>query len=152
MSSRRFTPEFPEQPNVCLKINAHDRNCRLNNLIPLLLLLAASFSQAQPANTLVTFDASNGTVLDNSRVIQGSDGNFYGTTQQGGAYGGGTVFSLTPTGTLTVLYSFCAQVNCPDGGQPSSGLIQGLDGNFYGTTQIGGTNSNPGGTVFKITS
>jgi uncharacterized repeat protein (TIGR03803 family) len=53
--------------------------------------------------------------------------------------------------TLTTLYEFCAQTNCPDGEGPDD-LVQGTDGNFYGTTQGGGTTSYPGGTVFKITS
>ena len=83
------------------------------------------------------------------RLIQGSDGNFYGTTTGGGAKGGGTVFRITPSGTLTILYSFCSQTNCTDGGDPN-GLILGSDGNFYGTTTGGGAN-RIGGTVFKLT-
>ncbi len=88
-------------------------------------------------------------------LVQGSDGNFYGTTEKGGAYGAGTVFKITPSGTppttytLTTLYSFCSQSGCTDGGSPQVGLVQGSDGNFYGTTNSGGTNS--GGTVFQIT-
>lgn len=152
MSSRRFAPGFPDfLPFRCvLKAGDFDRQIK-HTIFLILLIAAATCSQSQTLNTLVTFDGSNGAVRDNSRVIQGSDGNFYGTTQQGGAYNAGTFFSLTPGGTVTVLYSFCAQVNCADGGEPSSGLIQGTDGNFYGTTQTGGTNGNPGGTVFKVT-
>ncbi len=84
-------------------------------------------------------------------VIQGSDGDFYGTTLAGGAHGysHGTVFKLTPSGTLTTLYSFCSQADCTDGEKPFAGLIQGSDGNFYGTTERGG--AKHGGTVFKIT-
>jgi uncharacterized repeat protein (TIGR03803 family) len=82
-------------------------------------------------------------------VIQGADGNFYGTTGFGGAYNGGTVFKVTPAGTLTTLYNFCSQPNCADGGGPQSALVQATDGNFYGTTWGGGANSS--GTVFKIT-
>jgi len=80
-------------------------------------------------------------------LIQGSDGNFYGTTISGGANNQGTVFKITPSGTETVLYSFAGGVS--DGAQPYAGLIQGSDGNFYGTTNFGGTNNF--GTVFKIT-
>jgi uncharacterized repeat protein (TIGR03803 family) len=83
--------------------------------------------------------------------VQGTDGNFYGTTAVGGASvsSGGTVFKITPEGTLTTLYSFCSLTNCADGANPHAGLIQASDGNFYGTTYVGGT---PGvGTVFKIT-
>ncbi len=92
-------------------------------------------------------------------VVQGSDGNFYGTTYFGGTGGGGanspcpgdcgTIFRLTPSGTLTTLYNFCSQSFCTDGFTPSSPLVQGTDGNFYGTTQFGGPTT--AGTVFKIT-
>jgi uncharacterized repeat protein (TIGR03803 family) len=83
-------------------------------------------------------------------LVQGTDGNFYGTTLQGGANDSGTVFQITPTGTLTTLYNFCAQSSCADGQYPYAGFVQGTDGNFYGTTQQGGSNSNSG-TVFEIT-
>jgi uncharacterized repeat protein (TIGR03803 family) len=82
-------------------------------------------------------------------VVQGNDGNFYGTSSDGGAYGLGTVFKITPSGTLTTLYSFCSQTNCPDGAHPSVGLVQARDGNFYGTTGSAGPHNF--GTVFKIT-
>jgi len=97
-------------------------------------------------------------------LVQGSDGNFYGTMSAGGANGDGTVFKMTPSGALTPLYSFCSQnappVSCTDGKQPETGLVQGSDGNFYGATMWGGANginqacSGGGigcGTVFKIT-
>jgi uncharacterized repeat protein (TIGR03803 family) len=80
-------------------------------------------------------------------LVQGSDGNFYGTTEDGA----GTIFKITPAGTLTTLYTFCSQFNgsvCTDGEQPEGGLIQGTNGNFYGTT-AGGANSL--GTAFEIT-
>ena len=82
-------------------------------------------------------------------LVQGTDGNFYGTTLDAGAYGSGTVFKITPGGTLTTLYSFCSQTNCTDGANPYAGLVQSTDGNFYGTTGFGGANSY--GTVFKMT-
>jgi uncharacterized repeat protein (TIGR03803 family) len=78
-------------------------------------------------------------------VIQGSDGNFYGTTYFGGSSGFGTVFKVTPSGTETVLYSFAGG---SDGEHPYAGVIQGSDGNFYGTTYQGGASGY--GTVFKI--
>ena len=81
-------------------------------------------------------------------VIQGSDGNFYGTTIQGGASGAGTVFKMDTSGvvpTVTTLHSFAGS----DGSQPYGGLIQGSDGNFYGMTTIGGASDK--GTVFMIT-
>jgi uncharacterized repeat protein (TIGR03803 family) len=80
-------------------------------------------------------------------VIQGSDGNFYGTTYQGGTSGYGTVFKLTPSGTETVLYTFVG--GSSDGAYPEAGLIQGSDGNFYGNTRQGGASGL--GIVFKLT-
>jgi uncharacterized repeat protein (TIGR03803 family) len=84
-----------------------------------------------------------------SSLVQGSDGNFYGTTYQGGllqgecvSFGCGTVFKITPEGAFTTLHSFCDQ-GCVDGVQPTAGLIQATDGNFYGTTSSG--------AVFEIT-
>jgi uncharacterized repeat protein (TIGR03803 family) len=84
-------------------------------------------------------------------LIQATDGNFYGTTTIGGANGGGTVFKITPQGTLTTLYSFCAQTNCSDGAQPSSTLVQGTDGDLYGTTSAGGDATCNCGTAFRLT-
>jgi uncharacterized repeat protein (TIGR03803 family) len=75
-------------------------------------------------------------------------GTLYGTTAEGGANKSGTVFSLDPeTGAETVLYSFCSQENCTDGGYPNAGLIDG-NGTLYGTTGYGGEYS--GGTVFSL--
>jgi uncharacterized repeat protein (TIGR03803 family) len=84
-----------------------------------------------------------------SGLVQGSDGNFYGTTLYGGTNGQGTVYRITPDGVETVLWSFGGP---GDGSQPWSGLIQGNDGSFYGTTSYGGTNTGAGyGTIFKLT-
>jgi len=82
-------------------------------------------------------------------VIQGGDGNFYGTTEAGGVNNAGTVFKVTPAGVETPLYSFGTNGSM-DGAQPYARLIEGRDGNFYGTTVAGGTTGS--GTVFKITS
>ncbi len=82
-------------------------------------------------------------------IIQGSDTNFYGTTSIGGAFNQGTVFKLTPQGTFTTLYSFCALTNCLDGNAPEAPVIQAFDGNLYGTTKFGG--SNDFGTIFRLT-
>ena len=82
-------------------------------------------------------------------LVQATNGDFYGTTVDGGANGeGGTIFKITPSGTLTTLYSFCSQSGCTDGVQPA-GLVQGANGDFYGTTGRGGVNGE--GTVFTIT-
>jgi uncharacterized repeat protein (TIGR03803 family) len=85
-------------------------------------------------------------------LVQASDGNFYGTTFERGANGYGTVFKITPSGTLTTLYSFCSQTNCADGQYAYAGLVQATDGDFYGSTSAGGGGAyHQGGTVFKIT-
>jgi uncharacterized repeat protein (TIGR03803 family) len=78
-------------------------------------------------------------------LAQGRDGNLYGTTNQGGTSGMGTVFMMTPAGAMTTLYNFSGG----DGWNPDGGLVLGTDGNFYGTTTIGGANNL--GTIFKIT-
>ena len=90
----------------------------------------------------------------NAGLTLGSDGNFYGTTSDGGnSTNNGTIFRMTPQGTVTVLYTFGTITN--DGTNPYSGLVQGSDGSFYGTTIYGGTTTGftPGGygTVFKLT-
>lgn len=104
---------------------------------------------------LHSFNSTDGASPE-SWVMQGSDGNFYGTTFLGGAntscYSGGgcgTVFKITPTGTLTTLHSFAGYPI--EGTDPIAGLVQGTDGNFYGTTYEGGANKSGAGTVFKIT-
>jgi uncharacterized repeat protein (TIGR03803 family) len=82
-------------------------------------------------------------------VVQGSDGDFYGTTSQDGGNNGGTVYKVTPQGILTTLHSFCADGNeCLDGDFPTNALIQASDGNFYGTTAVGGANNE--GTVYRL--
>jgi|HubBroStandDraft_6_1064221.scaffolds.fasta_scaffold224528_1 uncharacterized repeat protein (TIGR03803 family) len=108
--------------------------------------------------TLYSFCAQSGCpdgALPQSALVQASDGNFYGTTVIGGAQNQGTVFKITSSGVLTTLYSFCSKTNCTDGTQPNIGLTLGSDGNFYGTTALGGKNACPPygcGTAFKITS
>lgn len=73
-------------------------------------------------------------------LVLGSDGSLYGTTYYGGTNGRGDIFKITYTGQQTVLYNFCSLANCADGAAPYlGGLVQGTDGNFYGTTQGGGS-------------
>ncbi|HEY6272466.1 MAG TPA: choice-of-anchor tandem repeat GloVer-containing protein [Terriglobales bacterium] len=89
-------------------------------------------------------------------LIQGADGNFYGTTTFSASNtcvnGCGTVFKITPTGVLTTLYQFTAPGGY--GADPLAGLVQGTDGNFYGTTGSGGSGtacSGGCGIAFKMT-
>jgi uncharacterized repeat protein (TIGR03803 family) len=83
----------------------------------------------------------------NAPLVEAKNGDFYGTTYGGGEYGFGTVFRITPQGTLTSLHSFCAEGSevCPDGQSPSGGLVRASNGDFYGTTSL------VGGTVYKMT-
>ena len=95
---------------------------------------------------LASFQGTNGAACF-AELVEGNDGNFYGTTRDGGATKNfGTIFKITTTGTLTTLLSF----NSTNGAKPYAALVQGSDGDFYGTTSEGG--SNRVGTVFKITS
>jgi uncharacterized repeat protein (TIGR03803 family) len=84
-------------------------------------------------------------------LVQGSDGNFYGTTAYGGATqheacegGCGTVYKITPAGVLTTLHTFTGK----DGYIPETGLVEGSDGSFYGTTNYLGLYGY--GTIFKV--
>jgi len=81
-------------------------------------------------------------------LVQATNGDFYGTTDGGGSYGYGTVFKITPSGTLTTLYSFCSQSGCTDGSGPYAGLVQDTNGTFYGTTVYGGAYGD--GTIFTL--
>ena len=86
-------------------------------------------------------------------LVQGSDGNFYGTTQQGGENVIGTVFKMTAAGALTTLVEFTGDLGAYKGAYPGASLVQGSDGSFYGTT-AGGlqyTAGNGHGTVFRMT-
>jgi len=122
--------------------------------VSLLCAAVASALPAQTFTTLYSFDNADGAGAA-AALVQGADGNLYGTTGGGGASDDGTIFKITPSGTLTTLYSFCPQlVNgvCTDGEAPfrGAGLVQATDGNFYGTTPTAGANAS-GGTVYKIT-
>src|SRR3989441_516481 len=111
---------------------------------------AGTVFQLTPAGTLtVLHEFTGGTdgAAPGAGLIQAADGSFFGATSQDGASNAGTVFQLTPAGTLTVLYAFTG--GSTDGAAPYAGLIQATDGNFYGTTVNGGASSL--GTVFQLT-
>jgi len=94
--------------------------------------------------TLYSFTGLDGS-RPNSGLIEGSNGDYYGTTLTGGALGFGTVFEITPSGSLTTLHSF----NGTDGSWPAASLLQSIDGCYYGTTSSGGAGGI--GTIFQIT-
>jgi uncharacterized repeat protein (TIGR03803 family) len=112
-----------------------------------------TFFQLTPAGTLTTlavFCRLTG-FHPNSPLVQAANGNFYSTTAMGGVSTSadqGTVYEMTPTGSITSLYSFCLQTGCPDGKTPI-GLAPGTDGNFYGTTLQ--ADAGHRGTVYEIT-
>jgi uncharacterized repeat protein (TIGR03803 family) len=89
-----------------------------------------------------TYDGNNAY----GQLIQASDGNLYGTTAEGGAHGYGTVFSISPTGTYKLLYSF---TGTNDGAYPYASLVEGSDGYLYGSTTESSSASG-GGTLFKM--
>src|SRR6201999_1355872 len=93
---------------------------------------------------LVAFNRTNGANPEDGLTL-GTDGNFYGTTGNGGAHQVGTVFRVTPDGVLTTLFSF----NNTNGANPLGALVQGSDGVLYGTAGFGGTNVSFG-NIFKI--
>jgi len=103
--------------------------------------------------TVHSFVGSDGTSYPHAALIQGSNGNFYGTSDGGGSGancngGCGTVFEITPTCTVTVLHSF----DLSDGYFPSA-LVQSADGNLYGVTVVGGSSNacfDGCGTVFQV--
>lgn len=78
-------------------------------------------------------------------LIAGTDGNFYGMTNAGGIFNDGTIFRITPAGAITILHNFSSLT---DGANPYGSLLLGADGNFYGLTNAGGTNTY--GTIFKF--
>jgi uncharacterized repeat protein (TIGR03803 family) len=109
---------------------------------------------AQTFNTLVNFMGDiNNSPDQPMALIQGRDGNFYGTSTFGGKFSFsdvefGTVFKMTPAGEASLLHTFYQSQQLLDGTLPYAGLVQGTDGNFYGTTDGQGDNN---GSVFKIT-
>jgi uncharacterized protein (TIGR03437 family) len=113
--------------------------------------------KATPDGTVTTLFTSSGADGGPSGpLIQASDGNFYGTTSGIGTgdAGGGTVFKMTPSAVVTTLHSFAETLDA--GTAPLGGVIQGTDGNLYGTTSGGGASSGPtadfggSGIVFRL--
>jgi len=135
-------------PSVLRPLSGKSHGLKLTCAVSIICAVTSAFSAAQTLTTLHNFvgQPSDGRE-PYAGLVRGTDGNFYGTTEFGGANNHGTVFKITPSGTLTILHSFTGS----DGQDPTGGLIQATDGNFYGTTSIGGSGGG-GGTVFKITS
>src|SRR5579872_6715316 len=128
-------------------------------LIPNPLPLVCAFALLQTAplahgdltfTNLISFAKTAGS-KPSAGLVQATDGNFYGTTEFGGARNYGTVFKMTPAGSLTTLASF----GYTNGALPLAGLVQGTNGILYGTTSTGGAYTNQSGdgygTIFQVT-
>jgi uncharacterized repeat protein (TIGR03803 family) len=138
-------------PDVQLSDSGNMFSCIVSNLAGVAVSTNAALAvnyMSYPEATVAFFSGSNG-AYPFANVIQGSDGNFYGTTAAGGTNDDGTVFELSTNGVLTALVSFGGT----NGQAPLSGLIQLANGVLYGTTSDGGTNGsgNSDGTVFEVT-
>jgi uncharacterized repeat protein (TIGR03803 family) len=99
-----------------------------------------------PSGAFKWLSKANFTGPSSAPLVLAGNGNLYGTQWTGGSSGYGTVFKLSPDGTLTTIYTF----DQTHGASPS-GLVVGSDGNLYGTARAGGTATNPAGVVFKLT-
>jgi len=116
-----------------------------------LCVATAALSAAQTFTNLVNFEGTNGAGPYVMSLVQGFDGNYYGTTVFGGTglIDYGTAFKVSPAGELTTLYNFCSQNECSDGAWPFGGLTQAVNGTLYGTASLGG--GNEGGTIYSLT-
>jgi uncharacterized repeat protein (TIGR03803 family) len=138
----------------------HGKKLSITKTAFIVSLFCASAAIISPAQTnspsqikftsLLSFQGSNGANPGYVKLVQGKDGNLYGTTEvsTGDA---GTVFKITTAGKLITLHIFCVLgYPCVDGANPYAGLMLSSNGKFYGTTFYGGTSND--GTVFQITS
>jgi len=116
-------------------------------LATLAIGLASQHANAQTTYTVLhTLSGTDGSQPDGT-LLRDGQGNIYGTTFYGGTFGAGTVFKIDTADNETVLYNFTGGA---DGGYPHAGLIRDEAGNFYGTTEAGGTATAADGTVFKL--
>jgi uncharacterized repeat protein (TIGR03803 family) len=137
------------------------RSAKSACFLAIFCLAVAVASHAQTYSVVTGFNPAYG---ENPAgpVVQGIDGNLYGVAETGGntnaicpgsegiiGEGCGSVFRVSPSGQVTPLYEFCALSNCADGAFPVGSLVLASNGNFYGTTSLGGSDNQ--GTIFEIT-
>lgn len=142
--SMRSVPVFTTFDS--LNLRAHAAACRVAARLIFAVVLAASPAALVASVTyevLSSFEKPGTQVV--APLVQHSDGNFYGVASTAGARGFGSVFKITPGGTLSTLFSFSGS----DGNGPVTGLVEGADQALYGSTSSGGTGNF--GVVYKIT-
>ena len=144
-----FIPLGPRDSKIWYRRRYPMRKLGLPKKASIVFLFCVATMIASPAQTtfttLANFDGTNGESPTYVSLVQGFDGNFYGTTFEGGTGSCGTVFKITAAGTLTTMHNF---VNT-DGCLPYPGLVQATNGDLYGITSAGGAALY--GTVFKLT-
>jgi uncharacterized repeat protein (TIGR03803 family) len=113
------------------------------------------YSTANKSITTFSFNGGNGQTPSAGVLLDTASASIYGTTAGGGANQRGTIFTISPPQQQSVLYSFCSQSDCTDGFNPLAALVSDKLGNLYGTTKLGGTETNCNGSgcgvVFQIT-
>ena len=113
----------------------HMRTRNLPAIVAAIITIGCITVSAQTVTTLHSFNGSDGQSPD-AALVQGSDGNFYGTTALGGSHSKGAAFKIDAAGNLTTLHSFSGFPT--DGALPVAGLLRTNLGIFFGTTASGG--------------
>lgn len=134
--------------NVPCALQASRKTLNYAAVLTLLCFAFAVTSSAQAFKPLANFDYTNG-YGPGAALVQGVDGNFYGTTGSGGERNSGVVFNVSPTGSLTVLQSLCGRTTCLTGTTPTSALVLTPGGYWFGVAGGGGVHST--GTIFQST-
>ncbi len=124
-------------------------NPAIQSLIFVSMFLATAAWAANTTKLIYSFGGASDGEYTDTELVMDSAGNLYGTSVQGGTFGGGTVFQITPAGVHTVLYNFTGGA---DGGEPYKGVTLDSQGNLYGTAVTGGGGGCEGGcgVVFKL--
>ena len=129
-----------------------DRHNSLLFMILTAVLVVATNGNSQTYTVLHNYPTGAGSysgIVAPQVMSQGRDGNLYSTISNAGTHNDGTVYMIDTAGNVTTIYNFCSVTSCADGLNPFGGVTLGFDGNFYGTSQGGG--SHAAGTVFKVT-